>query len=181
VKQNTEAVLRAALAAARAAESAFGNAQVTKKTLNAALTAADVAGKTFIVNARKRLSKFLGEVYSTEWGAAGWPNNSTALPSTQAERFSLINSLKLYFTANPTQASVDMEVTAALAATLHTTMSNARAALDQKVTESGQAKATRDAAAAQAQRAIDAALQLPENAYRSAMLVLASQLLNRRT
>jgi octaprenyl-diphosphate synthase len=45
----------------------------------------------------------------------------------------------------------------------------------------GALEATRDAAAAQAQRAIDAALQLPENAYRSAMLVLASQLLNRRT
>jgi octaprenyl-diphosphate synthase len=45
----------------------------------------------------------------------------------------------------------------------------------------GALEATRDAAAAQAQRAIDAAMQLPENAYRSAMLVLASQLLNRRT
>jgi octaprenyl-diphosphate synthase len=45
----------------------------------------------------------------------------------------------------------------------------------------GALEATRDAAAAEAQRAIDAAMQLPENAYRSAMVVLASQLLNRRT
>jgi len=45
----------------------------------------------------------------------------------------------------------------------------------------GALEATRDAAAAEAQRAIDAAMQLPENTYRSAMVVLASQLLNRRT
>ncbi len=45
----------------------------------------------------------------------------------------------------------------------------------------GALEAARDAAAAEAQRAIDAAMLLPENTYRSAMVVLASQLLNRRT
>ncbi|MFM7010642.1 MAG: polyprenyl synthetase family protein [Betaproteobacteria bacterium] len=48
------------------------------------------------------------------------------------------------------------------------------------VRETGALDATRDAAAAEAQRAIDAAMQLPDNAYRQAMVVLASQLLNRR-
>ncbi len=146
VKQNTEAVLRAALAAARAAESAFGNAQVTKKTLNAALTAADVAGKTFIVNSRKRLSKFLGEVYSTEWGAAGWPDNSTGLPSTQEDRFNLVASLQAWFTSHPAHESVDMDATAALAGTTHAAISSARAALDAQVTANGVAKNARDAA-----------------------------------
>ncbi|MBK8041171.1 MAG: hypothetical protein IPK22_29165 [Verrucomicrobiaceae bacterium] len=111
-----------------------------EKNANAAHNTADNAAKVFITNAKKRLSKFFGEAYSTEWGAAGWPNNSTGMPSTQAERFSLINSLKLHFTANPAHESADMEVTAALATTLHTTISNARAALDQKVTESGRRK-----------------------------------------
>ena len=146
LKQNTEAVVRPALDAARAAESTYGACQVLRKNANAAHNTADNAAKVFITNAKKRLSKFFGEAYSTEWGAAGWPNNSTGMPSTQAERFSLINSLKLHFTANPAHESADMEVTAALATTLHTTISNARAALDQKVTESGQAKAARDAA-----------------------------------
>ncbi len=146
IKQNTEAVVRPALDAARAAESTYGACQVVKKTANAVHTAADNAAKVFITNAKKRLSKFFGEAYSTEWGAAGWPNNSTGVPSTQADRFNLINSLKLYFTANPAHESVDMEVTAALAAALHTTVSDARTALDQKVMESGQAKAARDAA-----------------------------------
>ena len=49
------------------------------------------------------------------------------------------------------------------------------------VRATGALEATRDAAAAEAQRAIDAAMQLPDNAHRQAMLVLASQLLNRRT
>ncbi|MCX6838339.1 MAG: fibronectin type III domain-containing protein [Verrucomicrobia bacterium] len=148
IKQNTEAVVRPALNAARAAESTFGQCQVLRKAANAALTTADNAAKLFITRSKKRLSFFLGESYSTEWGAAGWPNNSLAMPTTQDERFSLVDSLKLYLTTNPTHESTDMLVTAALALACHTTLSNARTALDLKVTESGQAKATRDAAEA---------------------------------
>jgi hypothetical protein len=148
LKQNTESIVRPALDAARGAESTFGQCQILRKAANAALTVADNAAKVFISRAKKRLSIFLGESYSTEWGAAGWPNNSVSLPRTQDERFSLVNSLKLYLTTNPTQESVDMGVTAALAATCHTNLSAARTALDMKVTESGQAKAARDAAEA---------------------------------
>lgn len=49
------------------------------------------------------------------------------------------------------------------------------------VRETGALAAARHAAAGQAQRAIDAAMQLPDNVYRSAMVALASQLLERRT
>lgn len=49
------------------------------------------------------------------------------------------------------------------------------------VRETGALESTRNAAATEAQRAIDAALQLPDNVYRQAMVTLASQLLNRRT
>ena len=45
----------------------------------------------------------------------------------------------------------------------------------------GALQGTRDAAAAEAQRAINAALRLPNNTYRQAMVALASQLLQRRT
>ena len=48
------------------------------------------------------------------------------------------------------------------------------------VRETGALDATREAAAAEAQRAIDAALQLPANTHRDAMVTLASQLLTRR-
>ena len=49
------------------------------------------------------------------------------------------------------------------------------------VRETGALDGTRQAAAAEAQRAIDAAMQLPDNRYRTAMVTLASQLLERRT
>jgi octaprenyl-diphosphate synthase len=49
------------------------------------------------------------------------------------------------------------------------------------VRETGALEATRNAAASEAQRAIDAAMQLPDNTHRQAMVMLASQLLNRRT
>lgn len=148
IKQNTEAVVRPALAAARAAEAAFGTKQVQKKAANATLTAADNAAKVFISNARKRLSKFFGESYSTEWAAAGWSNNSTSTPTTQDERFNLVESLKLHLTGTPAHESVDMDVTVAIATTIHTNLSNARTALALKVTECGQAKAARDTAEA---------------------------------
>lgn len=148
VKQNTEAVIRAALAAARAAETTYGECKVAKKTASTAVAAADSAGRVFIMNARKRLSKFLGEAASAEWESAGWPPGSTATPSTQDERFTLLASLKAYFTAHPAHESVDMEVTAALADAACTAVSTARAALGQKITESGQAKAARDVAEA---------------------------------
>lgn len=146
IKQNNEAVLRPALVAARAAEAAFGNCQVDKKTANAALTTADAAGKTFIVNSRKRLSKFFGEAASTEWAAAGWEPGTTGIPSTQDGRFALLESLRAHYAAHPAHESTDMEVTAALALAAHGAISDARAALGQKITLNGQAKATRDTA-----------------------------------
>lgn len=148
IKQNTEVVVSGALNAAVGAEAAYGVKQVEKKAANAVVIAQDKAAKVFISNARKRLSGFFGESYSTEWGAAGWPSNSTAIPTTQDERFSLINSLKLYFASHAAHESADLGVTSALAATLHTAMSDARAELDQKITEVGLAKVARDNAVA---------------------------------
>ena len=49
------------------------------------------------------------------------------------------------------------------------------------VRETGALEATRDAAASEAQRAIDSAMKLPDNVHRQAMVALASQLLGRRT
>ncbi len=48
------------------------------------------------------------------------------------------------------------------------------------VRETGALEATREAAATEAQRAIDAVMQLPASAHRDAMVTLASQLLTRR-
>ena len=78
IKQNTEAVLTAALSAAQAADSAYDQAKVSRKAANAISTAKDGEGKVFIGNARTRFVRFFGEDASVEWEAAGWPPGSTA-------------------------------------------------------------------------------------------------------
>lgn len=144
VKQNTAATLSPFLTAARAAENDYGGKKMARKASNAAKTAADNAGKVFIGDARKRLSKFFGETYNTEWAAAGWPDGSTGIPSTEDKRLDLIDAIRLYLVAHPEHASADMEVTTALAQTAYDNLSDARADLGQKQTDQGNAKALRD-------------------------------------
>lgn len=126
IKQQTEAVMRAALAAANTATMALGAANVLVGQRYDTLQAADATGEQMLKNCRLRLVKVLGGTYSPGWQEAGWPNQSTAIPSNQDQRFTLLNSLKLYFTAHPAAESPDMEATAALCEAAHTAISNAR-------------------------------------------------------
>lgn len=144
IKQTTEAVLAGALAAAESADSAFGDKKTQRKAANAEVTKKDADGKASIANCRKRLAKFFGERPSTEWEGAGWPPGSTAMPATQDERFSLLKSLKNYFTLHPEHESADMEATAVLADAAWSAADTARGVFDTKVTEAGQAKVARD-------------------------------------
>lgn len=146
IAQNTETVMRGAIAAARAAETAFGASKVTKKNTSTALQLADSNGRTFIADARRRLSKFFGESYSTEWSAAGWPNGSTSTPSKQDERMNLLASIRDYLTATPAHASADMGVTAAIAETRFQAVSDARAAAALASQDCVQKKTLRDTA-----------------------------------
>ena len=62
-------------------------------------------------------------------GTDGFPHQSTAAPDTQDERFTLLDSLKNYFTAVPANESADMGATAALCAAAWTTLSDVRQAV----------------------------------------------------
>jgi hypothetical protein len=131
IKQNTEAVLRAAITALEAAKLAAGTADTLVGTKITAHQGADEAGALVLKNCRLRLVKLFGTQQSnSQWVTAGFPVGSTAIPNTQDGRFSLLSSLKTYFTANPSAESVEMEATAALCATAHTTISDARTALN---------------------------------------------------
>lgn len=130
IKQNTEAVIRAAVTALDNAKLARGNAEQLVDQKIAAHQAADTAGNTVLKNCRLRLVKLFGSGYNAQWQTAGWPNGTTAIPNTQDERFSLLGSLKTYFTANPSHESAEMEATAATCTTAHTAISDARAALN---------------------------------------------------
>lgn len=126
IKQNTEAVLRAAIAALAAAETQVGLKKAAVSAAFEAQTAADEAGTAVLTNCKLRLSQKLGQRWSADWEATGFPNQSTGVPRTQDGRFTLLDSLKNYFTAMPANESADMGATAALCGTAWTTLSTAR-------------------------------------------------------
>jgi len=129
IKQNTEAVIRAAITSFENMKLARGQAESLVDAKNALHQDADDAGNTVLKNCRLRLVKLFGGLFNNQWLTAGWPNGTTAIPTTQAARFSLLSALKTYFTAVPASESVEMDATAAICDAAHTTISNARTTL----------------------------------------------------
>ncbi len=146
IKQNTEAAMRAEIATARAGTSAYNTAKSNKKTLTATLRIADSNARAFLKAARAVLTQRYGNHWTQNWEATGWPDRSTAVPSSQPKRMQLCASLKTYFTDNPTHENAPLAVTAANAGTLLTAISNARDACNSGLTLAGQKRADRDAA-----------------------------------
>lgn len=146
IKQNTEAVIRAAIASFDDMKFARGQAETLVGTRNSAHQAADEAGTTVLKNCRLRLVKLFGGQYNSQWLTAGWPNGTTAIPTTQGARFALLSSLKTYFTAVPASESVDMEATAAICNAAHGAISNARTAVNNAETALDAAKDNEEAA-----------------------------------
>lgn len=130
IKQNTEAVLRTALDAAVAAKQLHGAKDAVVDAKYVLLHAADVAGENLLKNCRLRMVNLHGGQFSSNWQAAGWPDDSTAVPDTQDKRFTLLNAMKNYLTTNPASESADFGVTAAACTAAHSAISNARAAVN---------------------------------------------------
>ena len=126
IKQNMEAPIRADIAALGMAELQAGVKKNAVALAYDTLQAADTAGTKGIANCKLRLQKVLGQKWSSAWEPTGFPNGSVAMPDAQDERFTLLNSLKNYFTLVPAHESVEMEATAALCDAAWTTLSNAR-------------------------------------------------------
>ena len=141
-----EVKIRADLTAARTAEVTLGTFKAAKVAATELQTVADSNGRAFIGAASRVLGVFLGSSFSTAWEPTGYPNQSTAIPSTLAERQELLTQLQAYFTANPTHEAASVNVTAARAGTLFTALSDARSATNQAIVVMGQKKALRDAA-----------------------------------
>ena len=148
LKQNTEAAIRADLAAARTAEKIYGNAKTAKDTFSTNLRLADSNARSFIKSCSAYFSETLSEDWSAAWTDTGFPNQSTAVPGTQDARYTLVGSLKTYFTDNPTM-EVDtpkLVLTAAKANTLYTALTAARKAVNDGNTDAGTKRNLRDAA-----------------------------------
>jgi hypothetical protein len=146
IKQNTETALRADLVAAQTAQTNHLAAQTAKVDLSTAVTVADSNAKAYIGAARRVLVNYLGEGYSQAWEATGFPDQSTAVPGTQAKRQALLQSLQTYFTTHAAQANAPLNITAAKAGELFQDLSDARSAAAEGNNISGQKKLARDAA-----------------------------------
>jgi hypothetical protein len=146
IKQNTEAAVRADLAAATAAEAEFQAKRRAKTDAVTAQTVADSNGKAFIGAAKRVLENYLGSRWSNAWATAGFVNGSTAIPGTIAERQSCLDALKAYFTSNAGHENAPLNVTAARAGALFTALSDARSAVHEAENAAGAAKAARDTA-----------------------------------
>lgn len=144
IQQNTQAALRADLAAARLAQQEYDVSRSAKATLSTAAIVADSNGKAYLAAARKILALRHGDGWSDAWLPTGFPNNSTAVPDLAAERQALLFALADYFTANPTHENAPLNVTAARATTLANALSAARSSVNDAVTDCGLTKAERD-------------------------------------
>lgn len=147
LKQNKEADMRADLTDLLPKIATHAVAVGAKSALSAAVRTADSNGKAFIATARDVLVPALQSPWSQAWEPTGFPNQSLGVPRTQPERQSLLAALRDYFTANPTQENAPLSITAALAGTRFTALSNARSGFNQGVTLIGQTKVIRDVAA----------------------------------
>lgn len=145
IKQNTETVIRAALAAHNASRSALAAANGVQTQARALRDAKDGETTTVLRNCRLRLVKVFGPTPSDSWVEAGFDNGTTAIPDGRDGRFDLLGALRDYFTAHPAAESVDMEATAAICTAMHTASSNARAALNAAASAQTSALAQRDA------------------------------------
>ena len=151
LKQNTETDIRADLAAAKTAEQIYGAAKTAKDTFSTNLRIADSNARSFIKAVSAYFSQTISENWSAAWAATGFPNQSTAVPTTQDARLTLLDSLNVYFTKNPTMevSTPKLVLTAALAETLFTALSGARTAVNTGNTDAGTKRDLRDAAVEQ--------------------------------
>ncbi len=129
ILHNKEASMRAAIAALGQTETQLGIKKYAVSTAYASLQAADDAGVLCLTNCKLWLAKKLGQRWSPAWEPTGFPGNSTAVPETQDLRFTLLDSLKNYFTAIPANENAGMDATAALCEAAWTVISDARQAV----------------------------------------------------
>jgi len=148
LKQNLAVDVTRDLNAAVAAQRVYKNALSAKTDFSTAVAVADSNGKAFLGSARRVLVENLGASWSRVWVATGFPDQSTAVPTTQRKRESLLLALKNYFTDHP-EMEVNTQkiiVTAARADLLFQALSAARRAAAGGNKDAGQKKVVRDAA-----------------------------------
>jgi hypothetical protein len=128
--QNNEFNLRQDLNAARAAENNYQAVKTGKLTAVQTQKTADQNATAFIMLVRDVLKPHLGTTWSQMWSEAGFVSGTLKVPESISERLELVMSLKTYLTAHVPYQSSQVGVTPAIAATLYTALSDARATVN---------------------------------------------------
>ena len=89
------------------------NAQLGKRGAYVALRAARTTADAFIQRARDYLVGIFGSDWNQGWSVVGFANQSLALPDTDAHRFTVLQLVRDYFTANDEKEALQLNVTAA--------------------------------------------------------------------
>jgi len=128
LKQNMEADIRADLLDLTTKRGTYDALVGLNEAKENAVTLARSNARGGLTAARDRLKQIFGSGPGDAWQAAGWPNDSVAVPSTSEKILPLLMSVKLYLTANAANEVAALGVTATNMQTLHTALSNAVAA-----------------------------------------------------
>jgi len=180
--------LQAALTRVETSQAALhGIIGLRSSTLQPALRQASSEGTAFIHAAKKIVRIQLGDTWNTKWFEAGFLNDTTVTPTTQAEREGLLKVLAKYFAADPTREAVNQEVTAARAQGLHAAIIKARKDVSDNKSAQTEAKAERDKAKRKLRQLIrslvldlEMALEPDSAAWTTFGLIAPAKLSNRR-
>ncbi len=143
LKQNTAAKMQAALDHAGQSLLEAGQAKANLGARRKEFLQIDREGELVLGRCRLRLAALFGARFSTEWGAAGFPDRATQVPESLASRLALLTQLEAYFTHDPAKESTDMGATAAICAATHEQVRSARRAVrtaESEVTRTAKAK-----------------------------------------
>ncbi len=76
--------------------------ELTAAAEQAMMVLSDGAVKAILMTAQGCLKQLHGNSFNDGWASAGFPNQSTGIPSTHDQRFTLLGSLRAYLAAHPT-------------------------------------------------------------------------------
>lgn len=125
----TEAGMQADLTAFNKAEADFGAMRKALGDAYKVFTPADGALTKWLNVARPALIGHFGYFWSADWAAAGFVNNSTAIPDTIEDRLGLARSLVAFFIANPNVENVNSGATAVVGETKRKAAADAQGAV----------------------------------------------------
>jgi len=146
LKINTGVVMAAALQATKEALVEVGKRKQARGERRKALREADVAAERTLGRCRLRLVMFYGQNFNVQWDAAGFPDHSTQVPESQAQRSALLSHLVGWFQSNPALESTDMQATATTCEAAHAAYQAAHTAVNRSKTELRVAVKTKDMA-----------------------------------